>query len=136
MLAPLTERHAQIELSRGGVGINGHRMGPQRLRVTPDPDLVPGEDSEPADDTYEKAGERESPHPRCRPPQDLPAGQQASAGEDRPAEACEVGVSIRGNLRAVLKDADHRQEHYHVRLPRRRQARQSTAECQSHRSDR
>src|SRR5437879_12354163 len=111
-------------------------MGPKSLRVMPDLGLVPGENSQPGDGTYGNACNR--PGYRCpcrRPSRGSPTEQQASAGQDRPPETCQVGVSIRRNLRAALTAPEHRQEEHAAGPPRRRQAGHPTAECKDERSD-
>src|SRR3989475_1300973 len=50
-LALLSEHQAPAVLTDGGSGINRNGMAPEFLRVVPDVDLVPGEDSQPDDDT-------------------------------------------------------------------------------------
>ena len=97
----------------------------------PDLGLAPGEDSQRDDDTCGNAGQGESCRCPCpRPARGSPGGPEAGAGQDRPSEAGQVGVAIRGNLRADLNDAEHRQEDHHVRRPGRREARHSPAERQ------
>ena len=129
------EQLSEVGVSDGRVGVDRKGVGPQPPRVVPDLDLVPGEDSQRDDDTRGNAGN--PPRRRCprRARGEAPAGQQAGADQDRPSGGGEIGVSIGRNLRAVLSDAEHRQEDDHVRQPRRRQAGASTAECQSDRRD-
>src|SRR5438093_1494264 len=127
------EQLSEVGVSDGRVGVDRKGVGPQPPRVVPDLDLVPGEDSQRDDDTRGNAGN--PPRRRCprRARGEAPAGRQAGADQDRPSGGGEIGVSIGRNLRAVLSDAEHRQEDDHVRQPRRRQAGASTAECQSDR---
>src|SRR5438093_4477552 len=117
----ISAHNTQIVLGDRRLGVYGKDMGPKSLRVVPDLDLVPGENAQPDDDTDGTAGNEET--------LGAPAREQASAGQERPSEACQVGVAIRGNLRAALKDPEHRQEDHDVRHPRRRQTRQSTTEA-------
>src|SRR5439155_172007 len=95
-LALPSERQAQAVLTDGGSGINGSGMAPKFLRVVPDLSLVPGENSQAHKETDGTAGNEET--------RSVPAGEQAGTGQDRPAEACQVGISISGNLRAALND--------------------------------
>src|SRR5439155_3021520 len=91
-----------------------------------------GENSQPHNDTYGDACNQQSCWcPRLRPPRGSPAGQQAGAGQDRPAEACEVGVSISSNLQADLKDPEHRKEDHDVSQPCCQQARHSPAKTKT-----
>ena len=46
-----SERSAPVVVSYWRLGIDGEGMGPERLRVMPDLDLVPVENSQPHDDT-------------------------------------------------------------------------------------
>src|SRR3989442_5871907 len=111
-------------------------MGPKSLRVMPDLGLVPGENSQPGDGTYGNACNR--PGYRCpcrRPSRGSPTEQQASAGQDRPPETCQVGVSISRNLRAALNDPEYRHEDHYVAHIRRRQAGYPSAEGKDERSD-
>src|SRR5207245_4305412 len=57
-LALIGERIAHAELSDGGFGVDGKGMRPELLRVLPDLDLVPGEGSQPEDDTGGKSGKQ------------------------------------------------------------------------------
>src|SRR5947199_1703913 len=125
------EQLSEVGVSDGRVGVDRKGVGPQPPRVVPDLDLVPGEDSQRDDDTRGNAGN--PPRRRCprRARGEAPAGRQAGADQDRPSGGGEIGVSIGRNPRAVLCDAEHRQEDDHVRQPRRRNAGASTAESQT-----
>src|SRR5947209_12535965 len=99
-LALTTEFTAEVVLSAGGVGVNGNGMGPQPLRVMPDLDLVPGEDSQRDNDPRGNTGK--PPRRRCpcrRARGAAPAGQQAGTGQDRPSEGGEIGIS---NVRKLV----------------------------------
>src|SRR2546426_11660780 len=126
-LALPREREAQAKLTDGGSGIDGNGMAPKFFRVVPDADLVPGERSQAEEENNSEPGDQE------RSP--APSGEQAGTGQDRPSEACQVGISISSDLRAALKDPEHRQEDHDVSHPRRRQARHTTAEGQDDRRD-
>src|SRR5436189_6325509 len=102
-------------------------MGPKFLRVVPDLDLVPRENSQREEDAGGKPGEQEG--------LSSPIGEQAGASQDRPSEACQVGVSISGNLRAALKDPEYREKDNHVCEPGRWQARPAAAAGPRERSD-
>src|SRR5260370_15709709 len=114
------ELNAQVVLRDDSVGFHGQDMGPQPLRVMPDVELVPREDAARAGDTHGDTCKR--------PPPRSPTGEDASPGQKRPSEAGQIGVSIGGDLPTILNDPQHRQQDRHVRQPRRRNARPSTAE--------
>src|SRR2546429_9990647 len=95
-LALISAHITQIVLGDRRFRVRRKGMGPELLRVVPDVDLVPGEDSQAKEDAGDKSGtEERSPSP---------PREQAGTGQERPGQACEVGVSIRGNLRAALDD--------------------------------
>src|SRR5438552_6253622 len=102
-LAPMNQLASEVVLSDYRVVASRKGMGPEPLRVMPDLGLAPGEDSQRDDDTCGNAGERENCRWPCLgPAQGLPAGPEAGACQGRPSEAGQVGVAIRGNLRADL----------------------------------
>src|SRR3989454_12468865 len=63
-LALISAHITQIVLGDRRFRVRRKGMGPELLRVTPDLDLVPGENSEPEEDAGGKSGEQEgSPSP-------------------------------------------------------------------------
>src|SRR5439155_1661123 len=63
-LALLSEDHAPVVVGDRRLWVNGQRLGPKSLRVTPDLDLVPGENSQPDENAGGKPGRQErSPSP-------------------------------------------------------------------------
>src|SRR2546425_6164229 len=84
----------QIVLGARRFRVRRKGMGPELLRVTPDLDMVPGENSEPEEDTGGRSGEQEG--------WPSPMGKHAATDYDRPAKACEVGESVNGNLHTAL----------------------------------
>src|SRR2546427_368333 len=101
-LALPNERQAQAELTGRGHGINGNGVAPKSLRVVPDADLVPGESSQAKEEKNgEPTNQERSPSPR---------GEQDGTGQERPSQACQVRIAVGGDLGAVLKDPEHREE--------------------------
>ena len=76
-LALLSEDHAPVVVGDRRLWVNGQRLGPKSLRVTPDLDLVPGENSQPDENAGGKPGRQE------RSPS--PPGEQAGTGKYRPS---------------------------------------------------
>src|SRR5438445_66167 len=116
-LAVPREREAQAKLTDGGSGIDGNGMAPKFLRVVPDANLVPGESSEAKEENNSEPGDQE------RSP--APSGEHAGTGQERPSKTCQVRIPVCGDLGAVLKDPQPREEDDHICEPGRGQARQS-----------
>src|SRR5438128_2256456 len=67
-LALLSEQNTDVVLGEIRFGVPRKNTGPKFLRVVPDLDLVPGENSQPDDDTYGNACNRRScQYPCLRP---------------------------------------------------------------------
>src|SRR5439155_15269250 len=126
-LALLSGPPAPAVLTARGSGVNRNGMAPEFLRVVPDVDLVPGERCQAEEEKKSEPGRQEREPSRN--------GKQGGTGQERPSEACQVGIAISGNLRAALKDPEYRQEDHDVSHPRRRQARRSPAQGQGDRSE-
>src|SRR6266704_2777761 len=80
-LALISAHNTQTVLGDRRLGIHGKDMGPKSPRVMRDLDLVPSENSQPEDETYGNACNRQRCRCSClRRSQGSPAEQRAGAG--------------------------------------------------------
>src|SRR5689334_8126417 len=96
--------HAEMRYERR---LYFQRSSPKRIGVTPDLHLPPGEDGE-----YDHYGSSDSRDPNALfhlPPQENRAQRQ------RPPQTRQIAVAIRGDLPAVLKNPDYRNQQDEIR---------------------
>jgi len=99
------EGPAEVEERHVTVGVGPRGMAPERDRVAPDGDLPLGEEGEPADEDQRRDERRARDGGRdpARPP-GPPRPNGEGANEHRPADARQVGIAVRGDLRTVGED--------------------------------
>src|SRR6516164_7249541 len=120
-VASLRQDFAEFEVTpRGRPGSDS--VSPQRSRIPPDPDLVPGENAQSRHNREHEPDERSAdPRVDVAPLAVPPRGCQAAAAEKRPTRAGQVGVSISGDL----WDPDYRGQHHYASNPGSRKRRPS-----------